>query len=693
MYASVCGLIQFTYNSINGYTTNDTPKWAGYQNLKEIFEQTITAIDDLNNNYDNMFLHYDNILTHDQDYLNSISTYSTTYGEKTIKSPNPDTTDRIITIYQKLYAPYTSKTTLLGEIYSKYTNSLNKIIKTMIKIKNDIDTIKTNSNDIKNLLTSINSEYDKLIILYQNIEEHLVDNYLKVKDIIISKLGLATKIIYFITICVTILCIVLNSVYTCKVSNNVRKIRKIIHVLWNLLLGVIILFFLLSGFFGIIMVLGRELVPIFNYLISEEYFENNTLFGALQANTIKYFHICINDEETDIANSFSLRTSVFAQIDSLYQNYNLLKNYTESLSQYEEDVAYFEEYNNKLKQYFDDIALSTTYEDYGVNDVTYNLEEFTRWTDYTVEDAIQTECGLGTKDQWVGNIAYCKTDYIYSLTGTYSKNCLKISDWRSETVTKRYLAACLSIFGNTVNTGISKYYGTINKYNNDNINLINKMTKGNDYLKALYETLLQEIKDEVTLNKQVLDEFVEPYTKYNSVNETENLYEMFNCSIIKNDLIGFYDKLYLDFYKFSLVQLSITLIIAILLYMSVYFVIRSIYRAENSIHEKSKSPSSSILDSDRKTQKEKEDEAHKLPANLVLNDNKSVNEDNKKNPMGLIYDENEIKSGTSKSNSSGSQNVSSSDMSGDNNLDLINMNRGTASSNNNLINPSPKIQL
>ena len=50
------------------------------------------------------------------------------------------------------------------------------------------------------------------------------------------------------------------------------------------------------------------------------------------------------------------------------------------------------------------------------------------------------------------------------------------------------------------------------------------MTKGNDYLKALYETLLQEIKDEVTLNKQVLDEFVEPYTKYNSVNETENLY-------------------------------------------------------------------------------------------------------------------------------------------------------------------------
>lgn len=691
MHASVCGLIQFTYNSVNGYATNNIPRWAGYQNLKEIFEQTITAIDDLNDNYDKMFLNYDDILLYDQDYLDNIATYSTSYGEKTIKSPNPDNTDRIITIYQKLYAPYTNKTTLLGEIHSKYTNSLNKIIKTMINVKNDIDIIKANGNDIKNLLSSINSEYDELIVLYQNIEDNLIENYLKVKNIVISKLSLAAKVIYFITICITILCIVLNSVYSCKVSKNMKKIRKIIHVLWNLLLGVIILLFLLSGFFGIIMVVGREIVPIFNYMLSEEYLSNSTLFGSLEKNTIKYFHMCINDGETDISNSFSLRTSFFSQIDSLYQNYNLLKNYTESLSQYETDVAYFEDHNNKLKQYSNDIALTTTYEDYDVNDVTYNLEEFTRWTDYTVEDAIQTECGLGTKDQWVGNITYCKTDYIYSVTGTYDKNCLKISDWRSETVTKRYLAACLSIFGNTVNSGISKYYGTINKYNNDNIKLISKMTKGNDYLKALYETIVQKIKAEITLNKQVLDEFIEPYTEYNSVNETKDLYEMFNCSIIKNDLIGFYDKLYLDFYKFSLVQLSITLIIAILLYMSVYFIIRSVYRAENSIQEKSKSPSSSILGSDRKSQKENEE--HKLPGNLVLNDNKSINEDNKKNPMGLIYDENNVKSETSKSNSSGSQNVSSSEMSGNNNLDLINMNRGTTSSNNNLVTPTTKIQL
>ena len=139
---------------------------------------------------------------------------------------------------------------------------------------------------------------------------------------------------------------------------------------------------------------------------------------------------------------------------------------------------------------------------------------------------------------------------------------------------------------------------------------------------------------------------------------------MFNCSIIKNDLIGFYDKLHYEFKVYSIVEISMTFSIAIFSYMSTYFMIRSIYRAQNTIDEKQESPSSS-MSSDRKNEKDTEkQELTNNNNNMVLSDNKGE-EEKKTNPMGMIYDENNVSGSNPSSNKSNSQsNQSKSDESG-----------------------------
>ena len=665
MNASTCGLIQFTFNSINGIKYSTLPKWAGYQNLKNLFDSTIAAVDDLDANYSLLFPYYDSIVTQDTDYIDSIITYSTEYGEKEIKSPNPDSTEKIHPIYQSLYAPYTTSSTSLGYIYSTYMNSINLIVTSMKNIKSDIDNIKSNSSDLKVLLTSLSSEFDNLITVYTTIENNLVENYLKIKNLIIDKLALSSQIIYGMAMALMILCIVMTAIYSCKTSPNAKKMKYFIHVYWNIMLAIIILLILLSSFFGVFMVITKDIIPIFHYLVSEDYLSNESIYGTLSTNTVKYFQLCINNTNNDLSSALSLKTSLFSLIDSLYQHYNQLKIYTEAIEQYETDIVYFEENNNMLKEYSEDFSL-TTDSTYTVHDVTYCLNQFSRWTDYSHEEAIQTECGLGTQDQWVGNNKYCKENYVYSLSASYEKNCLVISDWRIELVTQRYLTACLSVEGNPVNTGAQKFFGSINKYNTDNINLLNQMIKGNNYLKAEYLNIISEIKLELENNKKILDEFVEPYTEFNKIEEDSSTYEMFNCSIIKNDLIGFYDKLHYEFKVYSIVEISMTFSIAIFSYMSTYFMIRSIYRAQNTIDEKQESPSSS-MSSDRKNEKDTEKQEltnNNNNNNMVLSDNKGE-EEKKTNPMGMIYDENNVSGSNPSSNKSNSQsNQSKSDESG-----------------------------
>ena len=143
---------------------------------------------------------------------------------------------------------------------------------------------------------------------------------------------------------------------------------------------------------------------------------------------------------------------------------------------------------------------------------------------------------------------------------------------------------------------------------------------------------------EIENDYELFSNFIKDYKNYN---ENNSVYEMFNCEILKNDLIDFYDSTFNNLNKYALIHFYCHLFIGIVIFVSNYFIIRLLneFYIENYIEEEEDEKKENK--SDKPLVNKNENENNNDNNN---NDNNSINNNNNTNNKVPSVKENSVKS-------------------------------------------------
>ena len=597
--ALLCSLYQFTEHSLNGLTVkeenNTYPIFSGYYTMVELLTDTSNSISSLINSFPSLFPKYSDIISSDEEIIDKIQYLSDTNTAKEIDSPHPYQQESKLTLtYQTLYGPYTNLITMLGEFYLNYTENIHLCVHYLKNIYTDLNNINNYKNSIKNDITDSNNKIELMDDLYNIIFNIINKNYGKIKDSISIFLRLLSFIILGLIIFESFIMIILLTCFVCNKEptscNYYCRIGFIIF--WNFLFILITLLFLLSGIIYYFYTVNRGIVPTLNYMYSEEYMgdqsnKNNIFLESITKNTNlpKYFQNCLNSEDktsSNIAYNFNFQTTNLNYINSLYKDYTNFYLYYSNIETDKKNLEKLKENNEILTKYIEDMSLSTTSRLHGEKDVSNVIKLLNQYTDVTYEGSKQIQCVTQTNDRWVTNKNNCPSEYtyinnenIYSEGGFY---CLVINEWSESEFNSRYQSACKTYDNQNTGDVSYPYFFFLKKFYNDNKNYLNFLINGNNDLYNIFSQLISNLKIEFQSDDVILQDFLKGYIKYNGLEDlSSSMFDMFDCSILRYDLIDFYDLAKNHFEKKIVIIIICITFSGILLYISQYFGIRLTY--------------------------------------------------------------------------------------------------------------------
>jgi len=583
---SDCSLLRFTNHGLYGTGQN----YAGISNLKESFLNTSYSLNLIDTFCDRLFTKYEDIENNYNDFNNRINNCNSFAEDRIVYSPNPDTDkyiDFINVNYQPIYGPITSEDTILGVLYKKYNDKIKPVYDSLTILKQDFNDLKTYKDDYISKLREYSKYFDVMETMYETLNRNIgkvYNHYMDSGVKIICNLALS---LYFIIGILIFFIIIFMFVYLCKKESTIfvtKHLRVMIHVLWNFLFIFSILSLILSGYIATYRKYSYNLIPSFNYLISSDIIYSKTskenLFlqyanNAQISKGLELFNICYNSSQsTDLAIILGIRDSIINHFDNIYKHYNILIRYVYNNNLNEDILAFIYEKEDLIDTYLSNITKTTSYEKHNERDFSIYINELNKYTDYGDKDTYQINCVTNTRDRWVVNKDDCPTDYEYSVDGSKTKNCLLMTEWTLNMIKLRYLPACKTKSGESTSAKVSKYLERLKGYYDKNKKLIIDMKNGVDTLIGLHDSLINNIDLELANDNSILLNFTLPYSMFTN---DESIYNLFDCGILKDDLIDFYDLTRHKLSINSIVHMAILLLIAIINIISIYILINILY--------------------------------------------------------------------------------------------------------------------
>ena len=584
---SDCSYLRFTNHGLYGLTKN----FAGTFNLRESFANLTYSLNNIDNFYSRMNLFDNNINTIKDEFDSRMEECNSFAVDNKVITPNPDGSnfDYIKTNYQDLYGPKTNKSTLIGIIYQHYTEKIEPIIQTLEEIKSDYQYLIQNKNDYISELTIYEKYFDTMTQMYQKLNDKIGRVLVDYTDMGVETIYYMTIILYVIYPLIIIILIIFIYIYVCKAQVGlciVKYLRILIHVLWNILFVFTALGFIISGYIGSYRRYSSDLTISFNYLIGSGLINNpnsdENIFIEFAQDTsvsrsIGLFSACYNSSQsTNIANILDIKNTLLFYFNKLYQDYNTLLKLIYHNNLDESIPPLIQNHKNLLDTFLFNISKTTSSPTHLENDVSRYFKIVNKYTDYGNEETYQIDCATKMYDIWTSNRYDCPSGYIYSLDGSREKNCLVISDkeWTEDSIELRYLAICKMINEQSTGDQIKKYLKRIKKFYESNSNLITSMKSGADLLIDLYEQLVYSFNYELRIDNETLKNFTLPFSMFTN---DENIFSIFDCGILKQDLIDFYDTVRNKLSSISIAHLVLLLLLNIFNLVAIYFLMTVLY--------------------------------------------------------------------------------------------------------------------
>ena len=476
-------------------------RWPGILTLGDILLGLNTFLGLLNDKNKNSFGDLDilhkNITIYKEHILNitdKIKNYSTDIsGRETI----PTYIDEIVNMNNNNSLVYN----LLSEYRSEFNYSLDyiyQIYKVTEKMeKNRIDYM----HNIKSLHNRSN-EFAKLInVKASNITHNLRFLHENVVNDIYKAIRYAT--LFNVLVSAVLFCLSFSVQYF---WNNYLKYS--LHLCWNLLMITLLISIILSYF----------LISVGNNILDLIYIMHK---NVLKVDQSKFFDICLN-RGGDLLQLFDQNTQ--KNIFEFNNYFRVLETNSRTLTPFISSPT-FKDAKYKLKNYFtNEFLLSSNRnpKDIYVNKIISRLESI-------------------TNDKWVGNKNQCN-DYQY-----YSKQKIK------DKLLMEHSNTCLTFKDQLSEEDLSIIYrdktpGDLKDINNI-VSALNSFYLQNEQIVDLIEIDIDSLeKENINLTQETnkiienADKFIKAFLElFPTLDKNDNVSDMFNCGILKNELIIYYD--------------------------------------------------------------------------------------------------------------------------------------------------------
>ena len=603
---SDCGYLRF----VNHGQFGDNENFAGTYNLRDSFMNYTYSLNSIENFYSRMNLFNNDISTINEEFNQRMTDSNAFATQNSVISPNPDKGyfDFIRINYQEIYGPNTNETTILGIINKYYKERIVPVLETLEEIKGDYRHFLENKANYITEIEKYAKYFDTMTQMYEILNDNIGRVYDDYTDQGVNTIYYLTIIIYCIFSVNILILIIFLFIYVCKKEVGqfiVKFMRIIIHVLWNILFVLTAAGFVLSGYIGSYRRYSYNLTPSFNYLISSALIRNpNSEENIFQefandsdiSRSVNLFGDCYNSSQSsNLAHILEIADNLLLYFNKLYQDYNTLLHYIYNNNLDEDITQYILDNEALLNTYLYNISKTTSSSTHRENDISKYFSILNQYTDFGNENTYQIDCVTKMYDIWVTNREDCPEGYIYSLDGSQEKNCLVISDseWTEVMIDLRYLAICkLKGSGGSTGDEIKKYLKRIKEFYESNNELIINMRNGADLLIDLYEDLIDSFITELIVDNNTFLNFTLPFSKFTY---EEDIYNVFDCGILKQDLIDFYHIVRNKLSLISIAHMVILLLMGIFNLLALYFlmpVLYTFYRVETNPEKKRVSHSS-----------------------------------------------------------------------------------------------------
>ena len=563
---STCSLLNFFYNTRLGlinkkYIFNDNSEtiWPGLLNIESYLIDTSSAIDEIADNTNSSFINHNKILKDSFQYEKLLNEFNNTNFK--LSNPNYLNKNKIYPLYLKLFSDSSEKSINSKKFYYEYKNNINQTIQILNELYYYFNLISDKKDiyiyDINETLINMNN----FTILMNNMSTIVSENFLNLHDTSEIILLYILDIIHFTFILLSFLIILILSVY---INKKYKGLKIILHFFWNLL----ILLIIISGLFGVLLIfisqLCKDLIPIFNKIFSEKYLNSDKSLFPKVTNAASYLDICLN-QDGDLSKILNLKDT---SINELNEYLGKFTDRQLKLKQINSD----ENFNITLKQinkYLIDFS-KTTDNSYGKSNILFILQQITELTNKNNIEICETN------DYWVSINKNCPKDYIYisknNITSKQKnlKYCLTIIDDYNETEIKNlYSKVCKNQYLNQ----IIDYVKGLTIYYKENEKLLKKISNDLIKLNDKYNELINLLIIEEKNANNLINVFTEIYLP---IVGRGTIFQLFNCKVIKKDIILFYDQ-FLNYFSKISKNIGIYIIICcIIAYFSIYFLIMSI---------------------------------------------------------------------------------------------------------------------
>ena len=448
--ATSCSLMKFVYDVIDGQSVEKKPKWIGVSGVQGILQQTSYQIS--NNLQDSSA----NIQTKKVILDNSFNDWKTSYlpaadtcvnskfiewhgyGLEYPPKPSPSYY-KLVPSYVTSYGPYTDSGTTLNGVHQEFSAIKDVIDEAFLNIQ---DTIA--NEDFTSTLTDASDQIQDLHDQFDKLSNDIIDPWYKYQEKVNT---LGNKAFYAVFALMAALVTGLGALVFLFIMNKCKMLgcvlKLLIHILWNISAILMILSFILGSIFGIIGVVGKDLVSVLHFIMSKDNLNSNEPKVLKSGNAKKYIDICINGDGNLID---ELIGDSGNKMDDLLKIKNDVDNYKNQLNQHETSlvIELFEQnFNNWRNKY-----LSVPFKiDEGIfqidkifSEINAYLKKDNQISGNPSSSCIKIDEVWGTIDNSNG---YTKASPSNTILTEYSKHSINIYDsWISSYFTYRYDSVC-----------------------------------------------------------------------------------------------------------------------------------------------------------------------------------------------------------------------------------------------------------
>lgn len=418
----------------------------------------------------------------------------------------------------------------------------------IIKIEAASRATKEYSSVISDLLRMLNNRFENINSKLDKIAEDIIITWFDYRDKIDENTTKVVNILFSLMLLGHIINILFIFPYKNQKKNQWARYCN--HFAWMLITLLTIITFFLGAALGCIGILAKDSIPFMNFifgegnLLDQKYiFKDKVLAETL---SVCLYHggdlaselSGVQNSEVDFLNNLYLLRKSLKSVDDI--DISELESYANPSS--------IISYRNHLLTY-SDVTTITKRND--PNAPIMLLEELNKWSDGKNVNSYQKNCTTFINDQWVINKEKCNEGYIYANSQqsiTNGTQCLVITEWTSDSIKSRYQShptGCnspsdTSRYSN-VKEAIYFYWAAIDNLSLQNTNLIADMETQLDIISEIFQNLVEK---KISLTKGI-----ELYTEglnvllSSNLKEGQDLYDVIDCSYLKNDLYVLYANL------------------------------------------------------------------------------------------------------------------------------------------------------